>query len=51
MVEDGTAEPSCSSWMLPRLLAVKSDSSALVCTDVRNVNSVTTLESFPLGLC
>lgn len=41
MVDNGIAEPSCSSWRSPCLLAHKSDGSDQFCTDFRKVSGVT----------
>lgn len=42
------AEPSCSPWSSPCLLAEKSDGTPRFCTDFRKVNAVTKPGSFPL---
>lgn len=50
MLENGIAEPSCSSWSSSCLLAVKFDGSDLwrFCTDFRKVNGVTKPDCSPL---
>ena len=48
MLGHGIAEPSCSPWSSPCLLAIKSDSSDRFCTDFRKVNGVTKPDCFPL---
>ena len=47
MLGNGIAEPSCSPWSSPCLLAIKSDSSDRFCTDFRRVNGVTKPDCFP----
>ncbi len=41
MLDNGIAEPCCSNWASPCLLAKKSDSTFRPCTDYRKVNNVT----------
>ena len=48
MLENGIAEPSCSSWASPCLLVEKSDKSPRFCTDYRKVNAVTKPDAYPL---
>ena len=48
MLGHGIAEPSCSPWSSPCLLAMKSDGSDRFCTDFRKVNGVTRPDCYPL---
>ena len=48
MLENGTAEPSSSSWSSPCLLADKSDGFDRFYTDFRKVNGVTKPDCYPL---
>lgn len=47
-MQNGIAEPSCSSWSSPCLLADKSDGTDRFCTDFREVNGVTKPDCYPL---
>ena len=47
MLEHGIAEPACSSWASPCLLADKADGSDRFCTDFRKVNAVTKPDVYP----
>ena len=48
MMDNDIAEPSCSSWSSPCLLADKADGSDRFCTDFRKVNGVTKPDCYPL---
>ncbi len=48
MLENDIAEPSCSSWISPCLLAYKSDGSDRFCTDCHKVNGVIKPDCYPL---
>lgn len=46
MLQHGIAEPACSSWASPCLLADKADGSD--CADFRKVNAVTKPDCYPM---
>lgn len=48
MLKNGIAEPACSSWASPCLLADKDDGSDRFCTDFRKVNAVTKPDCYPM---
>ena len=48
MLQHDIAEPSCSAWSSPCLLAEKSNGEDRFCTDFRKVNGVTTPDCYPL---
>ncbi len=47
MLDNDNAQPSCSSWISPCLLAYKSEGSDRFCTDFRKVNGVTKPDCYP----
>lgn len=48
MLLHGIAEPSCSAWSSPCLLAIKSEWSDRFCMDFKKVNRVTKPDCHPL---
>ena len=48
LLENDFIEPSNSSWSSPCILVTKPDGSYRMCTDYRNVNSLTKTDTFPI---